>query len=311
MPWKPMPPCRIRGCDGRSTGRGLCAMHQAEQQRTRQTATPRPGSTARGYTYQWQQTRARFLAAHPHCERCGQPATDVDHILAMAKGGPTEWSNLQALCHSCHAVKTATVDRGTRPSTPSIPTSAPQFRIRTRDMAVRATSRVIHLVGQPATGKGYLRSALDAMLGLPGYGIDDERMRILRPGQSWPDDDLIAWVALEDAIDANTPCVLETSGVSANDGPLLAGRQVYRVLCMADDETRRHRLEARLHTGYRLADGVSDYVGLMLSRSRCTLHADITYNSAVRGLAATQPVVDAVAAWLTATTEGGAGRISG
>lgn len=39
-------------------------------------------------------------------------ATDVDHIVPREQGGSDQWSNLQALCHSCHSKKTATEDGG-------------------------------------------------------------------------------------------------------------------------------------------------------------------------------------------------------
>lgn len=55
-----------------------------------------------------------FLKRHPLCQdpdgvHGGRPvpATDVDHIKARRDGGGDDWSNLQALCHSCHSRKTA------------------------------------------------------------------------------------------------------------------------------------------------------------------------------------------------------------
>jgi 5-methylcytosine-specific restriction protein A len=38
---------------------------------------------------------------------CGEPATDVDHVLRKAAGGADDDSNLQSLCHSHHSAKTA------------------------------------------------------------------------------------------------------------------------------------------------------------------------------------------------------------
>jgi 5-methylcytosine-specific restriction endonuclease McrA len=38
---------------------------------------------------------------------CGEPATDVDHVLRKAAGGRDEETNLQSLCHSHHSAKTA------------------------------------------------------------------------------------------------------------------------------------------------------------------------------------------------------------
>ena len=52
----------------------------------------------------WPAIRARQLAAHPACELCGNPATDVDHRNGRAAGDAPH--NLRSLCHSCHATVT-------------------------------------------------------------------------------------------------------------------------------------------------------------------------------------------------------------
>jgi 5-methylcytosine-specific restriction endonuclease McrA len=38
---------------------------------------------------------------------CGQASTECDHIVPFAEGGKDERSNLQAMCHHCHARKTS------------------------------------------------------------------------------------------------------------------------------------------------------------------------------------------------------------
>ncbi len=57
----------------------------------------------------WRRLRRLILAAHPLCQApgCYREATDVDHIIPMAAGGPAlDADNLQALCHECHSRKT-------------------------------------------------------------------------------------------------------------------------------------------------------------------------------------------------------------
>lgn len=68
-------------------------------------------------TTAWRKTRARHLRDHPDCVTCGAPATDADHriprqiLIAAGAADPDHPTWLQSLCHSCHATKTATIDR--------------------------------------------------------------------------------------------------------------------------------------------------------------------------------------------------------
>ncbi|UBU12903.1 HNH endonuclease [Nonomuraea gerenzanensis] len=40
------------------------------------------------------------------CYRCGREgATEVDHVVSIARGGTHELSNLRAVCSVCHARK--------------------------------------------------------------------------------------------------------------------------------------------------------------------------------------------------------------
>jgi 5-methylcytosine-specific restriction endonuclease McrA len=73
-----------------------------------------PYSTAR-----WQKLRRLKLSADPLCFACqlrGKtvPASHVDHIQAIAKGGEPfpPLDELMSLCPSCHSEKTAAIDRG-------------------------------------------------------------------------------------------------------------------------------------------------------------------------------------------------------
>ena len=61
----------------------------------------------------WRKLRAMKLAQEPMCEECARlgrltPAQMVDHIVPINKGGGAlDKSNLQSLCNSCHARKSA------------------------------------------------------------------------------------------------------------------------------------------------------------------------------------------------------------
>jgi 5-methylcytosine-specific restriction protein A len=77
---------------------------------TPRTMDVRQGSSARGYDARWQRLRASVLATYPYCAHCGEPATDVDHVVPKALGQhacDTQLDNLMALCHQCHSRKTA------------------------------------------------------------------------------------------------------------------------------------------------------------------------------------------------------------
>jgi 5-methylcytosine-specific restriction protein A len=90
--------------------------------------TSRPGrcvacgggtTTQRGYGADWRRRRAQQLRGHPACQwrrggdskPCGQPATDVDHVVPKVHGGSDEAVNLQSLCARHHRRKTASQDR--------------------------------------------------------------------------------------------------------------------------------------------------------------------------------------------------------
>jgi len=107
---KPLSPCAVPGCPEPAVSGGRCAAHQRAVRR--QQVDDRPSASARGYGYRWSKTRAAFLRRNPECVACGAPATDVDHILPKAQGGSDDWSNLRALCHSCHSKRTRAQSAG-------------------------------------------------------------------------------------------------------------------------------------------------------------------------------------------------------
>ena len=61
----------------------------------------------------WRKLREKFLSVHPICTDCnliGRTTAAVDvHHKARRRDSPElayEWSNLDALCHSCHSKET-------------------------------------------------------------------------------------------------------------------------------------------------------------------------------------------------------------
>lgn len=57
---------------------------------------------------QWARTRARILERDAHtCYACGGEADTVDHIVAKARGGGDEDTNLAAMCRPCNGAKAA------------------------------------------------------------------------------------------------------------------------------------------------------------------------------------------------------------
>ena len=98
--------CAQPGCPLPAPGGGYCPEHRAAIVTAR--SRRRPSSRDRGYTRQWERTRARTLAHRPHCERCGQPATTVHHLDGQGPRGPRghDPANLEALCARCHGIET-------------------------------------------------------------------------------------------------------------------------------------------------------------------------------------------------------------
>lgn len=50
--------------------------------------------------------RREILKQEPDCRICGAPATEIDHVHPICRGGPHEPSNWQPLCRGCHLKKT-------------------------------------------------------------------------------------------------------------------------------------------------------------------------------------------------------------
>lgn len=65
-----------------------------------------------------QTRRQRWFSLHPLCIKCDEqgrvrPATELDHTVPLFKGGADDETNLQGLCATCHAEKTAEDLKGT------------------------------------------------------------------------------------------------------------------------------------------------------------------------------------------------------
>ena len=117
MPDKPMRPCNHPGCPALTNAGPRCPEHTVTY--ARQQDKRRSTSMARGYDAAWRRVRAlallRDLYLCQHCLRDERPvsATEVDHIVPLARGGARlDLANLQSLCHPCHSRKTVTEDGG-------------------------------------------------------------------------------------------------------------------------------------------------------------------------------------------------------
>jgi len=115
MPTKPKKLCAVPGCPNIiNVGETYCAEHERERQKN---VNANRESTSKRYDRRWQRLRRLVLNREPLCRECLKhgrltPATEVDHIISLSKGGDNSLDNLQPLCHACHSRKTASEDGG-------------------------------------------------------------------------------------------------------------------------------------------------------------------------------------------------------
>ncbi|MFI0914319.1 HNH endonuclease [Streptomyces abikoensis] len=102
MPTAPPSRCSEPGCTELTTN-GRCDAH------TRRAWANRSAAWGSGSTRKHRRWRADRLSEEPECRRCGATKElQVDHIVPLSEGG-SRWdpANAQALCATCHEIKSA------------------------------------------------------------------------------------------------------------------------------------------------------------------------------------------------------------
>jgi 5-methylcytosine-specific restriction protein A len=73
------------------------------------------GWDRRGPRVQFSKAQVTIILRRDHrrCYLCGAEATETDHVVPVAEGGPNDLSNGRAICSACHTVKSrAESERG-------------------------------------------------------------------------------------------------------------------------------------------------------------------------------------------------------
>lgn len=115
MPNKLKRPCAIRSCPNLIDEGKYCDTHK--QYKIHDSRRKNDSDRHRHeHTRRWQKLRLIYLRANPLCIECKKqnkivPASEVHHIVPIARGGTDDESNLEALCKSCHSKKTAEENR--------------------------------------------------------------------------------------------------------------------------------------------------------------------------------------------------------
>lgn len=111
----PLAAPRVCGLCGGVHASGIRCSKAIERDRERKARfdETRPTSRERGYDGKWDKARAAYLAKHPKCVRCGEPATVVDHVTPHRGDKRLFWSstNWQPLCTHCHSSRKQSEER--------------------------------------------------------------------------------------------------------------------------------------------------------------------------------------------------------
>ena len=112
--------CTAAGCSNLvESGRCEACSKKHNKDRNQRIDANRPNAYRRGYTHKWSKASKAYLAQHALCVICRKqgmytPAVLVDHIIPHKGDGTlfNDMDNWQALCKTCHDIKTATEDGG-------------------------------------------------------------------------------------------------------------------------------------------------------------------------------------------------------
>ena len=81
----------------------LKRLTHAQLQRRQHPREFRPRAANRGYDHRHQKLRISELREHPQCTFCDRPATIIDHITPISRGGDVhDPENRRPVCRDCH-----------------------------------------------------------------------------------------------------------------------------------------------------------------------------------------------------------------
>lgn len=85
--------------------------------------------SSRAQDNEYRSNRAHVLQGRPPCRYCGRPATQVDHVVPVSKGGTHALSNLVPCCARCNRSKSDYIDSSpsTQPATDEPRRTPPGF----------------------------------------------------------------------------------------------------------------------------------------------------------------------------------------